>query len=316
MPEATANQEVRCSVSGSVIPAIPDNANTIYRGLTRRYRGFFSATEGVAVSLSVDRGSRVAPGGTDDYAMLREDHLPYVQQGGAAAAPADPLANYPEDVAAFLDSIWRSTDATDVAGIVDATDSDLIARTAEVLNVGLLPSNPHAPQGFEIDGRDDRLARTLDAGLRLLETRPDDEAVWSFWEAILEACRERVYGVRDSNVPLDDTRDPKYMVGPIRQLLVQAGNQLLKRRNPREARLCFQTVIAANPELSEVQYAHCVAANNVVAHAAKSRVDRLRALRAFNAFLRSASAKSDPKRFATVNYLRRQIMGMRKHPKP
>lgn len=312
MTDATT-ADVRCSISGTVIPAIPDNDFTIYRGLTRRYRGFFSPSEGVALCVSVDRGRRLAPKGADDLMMLREDLLEQIRPV-TPEAPEKPA--FPAEVEEFLQALWHCADNTAVGDLIGATASDVIALTAEHIDVSEWPSNPHVPQGFEIDGRDDRLARTLDAGLFLLDTRPEDEATWGFWEAIFDACRRRIYGVRDALAPLDDTRDPRYMVGPIRQLLVQAGNQLLKLRKPREARLCFQTVIAANPELSEVQYAHCVAANNVVAHASKNRVDRVRALRAFNAFLRSSSAKQDPKRLATVNFLRRQIMGMRKHPKP
>ncbi|MGE0433272.1 MAG: hypothetical protein AB7K09_22465 [Planctomycetota bacterium] len=305
--------DIQCSLCAARIPPVPNWEETAWRGMAIRYNGFWSAAGQLAICLSCDRGNRVCPKTGGDLVMLRESHLPWVQPPEMTEAA---LPEMSAPVQQLLDQLWTADNAAAVGRIVDATDPVLLMETARELDFTRLPTNPDIVRGFEHKGKDERFMRMLDVGLHLLKVRPAAEEATKWWDELLEACRARVYRARDSRAPLDDTRDPQYLVGSVRQLLVQAGNALLRAKRPREAELCFRTVIVANPELSEVQYAHAVASNNVVATPGSTRLDRVLALRAFNSFLRSSSARQDARRLATVDFLRRQIMGMKDHPKP
>ena len=305
--------DIQCSLCAARIPPVPNWEDTAWRGLALRYNGFWSPAGQIAICLSCDRGNRTCPKTGGELQILRESHIPYVQ---APELGESTLPTMSPDVQDLCEQLWTSGSAAAAAQIIDAADPGLVQQLAQELDFARLPTNPEIVRGYDHNGKDERFVRMLDVGLHMLKARPTDDTTRFYWDELLDACRARIYRARDSRAPLDDTRDPQYLVGSVRQLLVQAGNSLLRAKRPREAELCFRTVIVANPELSEVQYAHAVASNNVVASQGSTRLDRLLALQAFNSFLRSSSAAQDPRRLATVNFLRRQIMGMKDHPKP
>lgn len=318
MPEAIDDAtSVRCSLCGHPIPRVPadgsDPESTLYGRLAGRYRGFFSAAARVAICLRCDGGDRVCPHSGTELEPLREAHLGQVrpQEVGAEDTP-----EYSPAVAAFLDRLWAVEAPQGVAGILDQASPDVVTKACEELDLEALPVNPAVTARYNRGGQDNRFAMVVNLAIALHEHHADWPATETLWQKLLRRCRRRLLMPKDPKAPLDDALDPEYLVGPNRQYLVQGGNHLLRARRATEAKVCFEAVLGANPDLAEVHYAHAIACNNRVAQPRASSGDRLAALRAFDAFLECPGHDTDEKRLRTIRFLRRQILGLKDHPKP